>query len=91
MRGRAVQTALGVRPEDVGIGPAPSGANDLGEWVLVRVDDLGPKPLWTLMRNGVRLRRWADINDVQSPRVQLHVRLGCLHRFDATTGQRIEE
>jgi ABC-type sugar transport system ATPase subunit len=83
--------ALGVRPEDVGIGPAPAGATDLGEWVLVRVDALGPRPLWTLMRNGVRLRRWAEIDDVSSPHVQLHVKAGCLHRFDATTGKRLME
>jgi ABC-type sugar transport system ATPase subunit len=83
--------ALGVRPEDVGVGIAQDGAADLGEWALVHVDVHGPRPLWTLMRNGVRLRRWAEVGDAAPPRVQLHAKPGCLHRFDAATGERLSD
>lgn len=81
--------ALGVRPGDIGIGVALADATDIGEWELVQVDALGPRPLWTLIRNGVRIRRWADDGEVPSSPVRLHVRPGGLHRFDATTGQRL--
>ncbi len=83
--------ALGVRPDGVGIGPTPTGGTDLGEWELVRVDTHSAKPLWTLVRDGKRLRRWAEPGDVPSPRVRLHVRPGCSHYFNATTGDRIDE
>jgi hypothetical protein len=83
--------ALGVRPGDVGIGPTPAGGADIGEWELMRVETHGPKPLWTLVRNGSRLRRWAEPGELPATHVRLHVRPGCLHRFDATTGDRLIE
>lgn len=79
---------IGVWPKDVALGPADAGALDLCEWQLVSVNSIGPKPLWTLVRQDVRLRRWADGNDQAHERVQLHARLEHLHYFDAVTGER---
>lgn len=80
---------LGVRPEDVGIGPPPAGAIGLGEWRLVRVESPGPMPLWTLIQGELRLRRWAQPTDQARERFELHVLPGRDHWFDRQTGQRL--
>jgi len=80
---------LGVRPEDVGIGPPPAGGITIGAWQLVRVDTPGPLPLWTLQQGDVQLRRWAHAMESPCERIELHVLPGREHWFDRQTGQRL--
>jgi multiple sugar transport system ATP-binding protein len=78
----------GVRPTDCGVGPAPPGSADLGEWELVRIEPCGPAPLWVLARDGTVFRRWPDPGDEPAKRVRLHARRW--RRFDARTGLMID-
>lgn len=80
---------LGVRPEDVGVGPAPVGAIDLGNWQLLRVETPGPLPLWTLVNAEMQLRRWAGPMDEPCESVRLHVLPSREHWFDPVTGKRL--
>jgi hypothetical protein len=81
--------AWGVLPRDIGLGPAPVGALDLGDWDLSRVESPGPRPLWSMLREGCRLYRWANPDEPTEPRVRLHAVRWT--RFDARTGQRIPD
>lgn len=81
--------AWGVHPRDIGLGPAPAGAVDLGDWDLLRVEPTAPRPTWVLTLGGQRLRRWADDGDRPDPRVRLHARHWS--RFDRLTGSRLDD
>jgi ABC-type sugar transport system ATPase subunit len=87
--GRAV--VLGVRAEDVGAGPAPEGAADLGEWIEGRVEEHGVGSLRLMRRDGPVVRRWAAPGEPAGAKPRLWVAADRCHWFDPADGTRITD
>ena len=68
---------------------------DIEEWwctnPVVALLHSHSSPGYVSMYRKFTMRRWAEPDELPIPRVQLHVQPGCLHRFDATTGERLNE
>jgi len=91
LRGDGRAVVLGVRAEDLAVGPMPDGAADLGEWLVDRVEEHGIGSLWVLRNDRQLLRRWASPGETAGAKPRVWTAADRCHWFDPADGTRITD